>query len=76
MPSKPSKPKEQPGSSLPKGIGKPATRALALMGVSRLDEVTRFSEAQLRSLHGVGPKAIGVLKAALEAQGKSLAKGE
>ncbi|WP_437935564.1 DNA-binding protein [Sorangium sp. So ce341] len=75
MPSKPSKPKEQTESSLPKGIGKPATQALALMGVSRLDQVTRFSEAQLLSLHGVGPKAIGVLKAALEAQGKSLAKG-
>ncbi|WP_437314827.1 DNA-binding protein [Sorangium sp. So ce385] len=75
MPSKPRKPKEQPESSLPKGIGKPATRALALMGVSRLDQVARFSEAQLLSLHGVGPKAIGVLKAALEAQGKSFAKG-
>ncbi|WP_437809239.1 DNA-binding protein [Sorangium sp. So ce1078] len=71
----PSKPKEQTEFALPKGIGKPATRALALVGVSRLDQVTRFSEAQLLALHGVGPKAVGVLKAALEAQGKSLAKG-
>ncbi|AUX44523.1 DNA-binding protein [Sorangium cellulosum] len=70
----PSRTKEQqPESALPKGIGKPATRALAAVGVSRLEEVTRFTEAELLALHGVGPKAVGVLKAALGAQGKSLA---
>ncbi|MDF2692298.1 MAG: hypothetical protein K0S65_681 [Labilithrix sp.] len=56
---------------LPK-IGKPAERALASIGVSRLDQVARFSEAELHALHGVGPKAIGILKDALAAQGKSL----
>ncbi|WP_437575146.1 DNA-binding protein [Sorangium sp. So ce887] len=71
----PSKPKEQPESALPKGIGKPATRALAAAGVSRLDQVTRFSEAELLAIHGVGPKAVGIIKAALETQGKSLASG-
>ncbi|WP_437302424.1 helix-hairpin-helix domain-containing protein [Sorangium sp. So ce388] len=70
----PSKTKEQPESALPKGIGKPATRALASAGISRLDQVARLSEAQLLALHGVGPKAVGVIKAALEAQGKSLAR--
>ncbi|XYH93050.1 DNA-binding protein [Sorangium sp. So ce1128] len=70
----PSKAKEQAESTLPKGIGKPATRALASVGISRLDQVARLTEAQLLALHGVGPKAVGVLKAALEAQGKSLAR--
>ncbi|XXT14832.1 helix-hairpin-helix domain-containing protein [Sorangium sp. So ce429] len=70
----PSKTKEQPESALPKGIGKPATRALASVGISRLDQVARLTEAQLLALHGVGPKAVGVIKAALEAQGKSLAR--
>ncbi|WP_438003208.1 DNA-binding protein [Sorangium sp. So ce321] len=69
----PSKTREQPESALPKGIGKPATRALASVGVSRLDQVARWTEAQLLALHGVGPKAVGVIKAALEAQGKALA---
>ncbi|MGK4008919.1 DNA-binding protein [Sorangium sp. So ce1036] len=69
----PDRVKEQPESALPKGIGKPATRALATIGISRLEQVTRFSEAQLLALHGVGPKAIRILKAALDAQGKSLA---
>ncbi|MGK3987958.1 DNA-binding protein [Sorangium sp. So ce136] len=70
----PSKTKEQPVSALPKGIGKPATRALASVGISRLDQVERLSEAELLALHGVGPKAVGVIKAALEALGKSLAR--
>ncbi|WP_437618080.1 DNA-binding protein [Sorangium sp. So ce1151] len=69
----PSKTREQPESALPKGIGKPATRALASVGISRLDQVARWTEAQLLALHGVGPKAVGVIKAALEAQGKALA---
>ncbi len=70
----PSKTKEQSESALPKGVGKPATRALASVGVTRLDQVARFTEAELLALHGVGPKAIGVLKAALGAQGKTLAE--
>ncbi len=70
----PSKEKEQSESALPKGIGKPATRALASVGVISLDQVTRFTEGQLLALHGVGPKAVGILKDALRAQSKSLAK--
>ncbi|WP_437731707.1 DNA-binding protein [Sorangium sp. So ce1335] len=72
----PSRTKEQPQSSFPKGIGKPAQRALASVGVSRLDQVTRFTEAQLMALHGMGPKAIGLIKAVLQADGKTLARGE
>jgi predicted flap endonuclease-1-like 5' DNA nuclease len=70
----PSKTNEQPESALPKGIGKPALRALASVGISRLDQVTRLTESQLLALHGMGPKAIGIIKAALGAQGKSLAE--
>lgn len=61
--------------SLPKGIGQPAAQALAAIGVSRLDEVTRYSAAELLAMHGVGPKAIRVLREALRQQGKSL-RGE
>jgi hypothetical protein len=70
----PSKTNEQPESALPNGIAKPALRALASVGISRLDQVTRLTESQLLALHGVGPKAIGIIKAALGAQGKSLAE--
>jgi predicted flap endonuclease-1-like 5' DNA nuclease len=54
-------------------VAKPALRALASIGITRLDQVTRCSEEELRALHGMGPKAIGLLKAALRSQGKRLA---
>ncbi len=61
-------------SAFPKGVSSPALRALASVGVGRLDQVTRFSETELLALHGMGPKALGLIKAALRAQGKSLAE--
>jgi hypothetical protein len=62
------------GSAFPKGMGKPALRALASAGLDRLDQMTGVTESELLALHGVGPKAIGIIKVALRAQGKSLAK--
>jgi len=70
----PSRTHKQPESLLPKGIPQPAIRALASVGVSRLNLITRFTESELLALHGMGPKAIGIIKAALRARGKSLAK--
>ncbi len=70
----PNKTKDQGESAFPKGIAKPALRALASVGVSNLDEVTRFTESQLLALHGMGPKAMGIINEALRAQSKSLAK--
>lgn len=59
--------------SFPKGVARPAIRALASLGVTELDQLTRFTEAELKALHGMGPKALGVLKTALAARGKALA---
>jgi hypothetical protein len=70
----PGKTKAQPEGAFPKGVSKPALRALASVGVTRLDQVTRFTEAELLALHGMGPKAVGIIKAALLAQGKSFRK--
>jgi len=49
---------------LPK-IGAPATSALALEGITSLDDVRRRDVDSLLQLHGVGPKAIRILKDAL-----------
>jgi hypothetical protein len=67
--------KADPSSStdFPPGIPKPALRALASAGISRLGDATRFSESELLALHGMGPKAMGIIKAALRAQGTSFA---
>lgn len=56
----------------PTGVAQPAVRALASVGVTRLEDATRFTEAELAALHGMGPKALGIIKDALRAQGKSL----
>jgi predicted flap endonuclease-1-like 5' DNA nuclease len=64
---------EPTSTALPRSIGQPATRALASVGVSQLDDLTRFSERELLALHGFGPKALRILKEALQAQGKALA---
>lgn len=53
---------------LPNAIGKPATRALANAGITTLDQVADLTDAQLRALHGVGPKAVRVLREALDAR--------
>ena len=50
---------------LPK-IGAPATRALFAVGITSLADVRRFSLAELAALHGVGPKAVRLLREALE----------
>jgi hypothetical protein len=63
----------QQESPFPKGVAKPAQRALASVGVTHLDQLTRFTESQLSALHGMGPNAIECIKAALHASGKSLA---
>lgn len=58
-------------AALPTGIGRPATRALQGAGITRLDQLTDVREADLLQLHGVGPKAIEVLRRALADGGRS-----
>ena len=60
-------------SDLPTGLGKPAQRALAAAGYSRLEELTAISESEIKQLHGIGPNAIEQLRQALAAKGLSFA---
>lgn len=55
-------------SDLPK-ISSPALRALNSVGITRLDQLVQFSEAEIAKLHGMGPKALGILKTALAEKG-------
>ncbi|MBO0839718.1 MAG: DNA-binding protein [Sciscionella sp.] len=59
-------------TDLPK-ISAPASRALASIGVTRLDQLTEVTEAELLRLHGMGPKAIKLLRDALAAHGLNFA---
>lgn len=56
-------------TDLPRGIGAPATRALVAAGYTRLDQLAGVPERELKVLHGVGPKALGVLREALAERG-------
>ena len=66
---------KQETSDFPK-IGAPATRALAAAGYTRLEQLTKVTEAELGQLHGMGPKALGILRETLKAQGLSFKQGE
>ncbi|MFD8971470.1 MULTISPECIES: DNA-binding protein [Streptomyces] len=63
---------DRPGTDLPRGIGAPATRALAAAGYTRLSQLAGVPAAELAALHGVGPKALRVLGEALAERGESL----
>jgi len=58
---------------LPAGLARPARRALTQAGYTRLDQVSRLTEAEIAKLHGMGPKAINQIRSALAARGKSFA---
>lgn len=56
-------------------IGMPATNALAVEGVTTLEQVATWSERDLLALHGVGPKAIRILREAMSERGMDFAAG-
>jgi len=58
----------------PAGVAKPAQRALANAGIASLDDLATFPEAKVATLHGMGPKALDLLKAAMAAEGLGFAK--
>ena len=62
----------QPESDFPK-IGQPALRALTGAGIQRLEQLTSFTEAEIKQLHGMGPKALGILRQALADRSLSFA---
>jgi DNA-directed RNA polymerase alpha subunit len=55
-------------SGFPK-IPQPALRALANAGYHRLEQLTQVSESKLGKLHGMGPKALRLLKQSLAEEG-------
>lgn len=49
----------------------PASRALAEAGYKKLSDLTKVTEKELLKLHGMGPKAIRILREALKEKGLS-----
>jgi len=53
----------------PKGLAKPAHRALAGAGIHSLEELAARREADVAALHGMGPNGVKTLCEALAAKG-------
>ncbi|WP_116451245.1 DNA-binding protein [Blastococcus litoris] len=57
---------------LPREIGRPATAALTEAGYTTLRSLDGVPARDLLAMHGVGPKAVAVLRTALADHGLSL----
>lgn len=68
-------PEKQQESDFPK-LSQPAHRALAGAGYSRLEQLTKVTEAEILALHGVGPTTIVALNQALAARGLKFAEAK
>ncbi len=66
----------QQESDLPMELAAPAQRALAGAGIQSLEQLTKFTEAEIKQLHGIGPNALAQLRRALGAKGLSFADGK
>ena len=56
--------------AFPAGMSGPSLRALDAAGVRSMDDLTRRTERELAALHGMGPKALRILREALADSGR------
>ena len=56
------------------GLAKPAIRALTSVGLIQLEQFSSLTEAEVLKLHGMGPKAMGVIRNALAEKGLTFKK--
>ena len=55
-------------------IGQPAMRALAAISVTSIEQLTKFTEIEIAQLHGMGPKALKILRDELARNGLKFKK--
>jgi len=53
-------------------LAAPAQRAILAAGIRSLEELAGMTEAQLKSLHGIGPHALKTIRAMLAEHGMAL----
>ena len=61
-------------SDFPEHLAAPALCALLNVKITSLSQLTKYTELELLDLYGMGPKALGLLRKALFAKGKSFSK--
>lgn len=62
------------GIEFPFGIAAPAQRALTGAGIRSLKDLAKQREPDVEALHGMGPKALGILRAEMKRAGLSFRK--
>ena len=67
------KPSDQTTGDIPLKLASPAQRALAGAGIISLNQLVKFSEDEIRHLHGIGPNALRQLKLAMAEKGLAFA---
>ena len=67
-------PPESFSDAFPHSMGRPANAALVAIGVTTLEQVAEMTENELLAIHGVGPKAVRILKEELAKGGLSLGR--
>ncbi|NDK30278.1 helix-hairpin-helix domain-containing protein [Nesterenkonia haasae] len=58
-------PDVRPVGDLPNSMGKTAPRELQSAGIDSLQKASAHTEKELLAIHGVGPKAVRILKEAM-----------
>lgn len=56
---------------LPTGLAVPARRALLGAGIQRIEQLAGRSETEIKQLHGIGPRALELLRRTLAEKGQS-----
>ncbi len=54
-------------------MGRPANAALTALNITTFEQVATLSEKELLAIHGVGPKAVRIIKEELASRGLHLA---
>lgn len=62
-------PDVRPVGDLPNSMGKTAPRELQNAGIGSLQKASEHTEKELLDIHGVGPKAIRIMKEAMTDKG-------
>jgi len=65
--------KKKIASDFPESMSAPSLRALAGAKIKTVKQLAKHAEAEIAALHGMGPKGISMLRAALRKQGMSFA---
>ena len=58
---------------VPTRLAKPARRALSAAGIIELKQLASLSDSEVSQLHGMGPRAMELLRQALAEKGLSFA---